>query len=86
LGYVAAVSARDAIAESVAWLKAHPVTPESHPMFAASFDYDWEDQVIAAYERAARRLSQAVPQPHIEVRHPMPHPHSPSLSGDGQGR
>jgi nucleoside-diphosphate-sugar epimerase len=86
LGYTAAVDARDAIAESVAWLKAHPVTAESHPMFAATFDYEWEDRVIAAYERAVRWMNQTVPKPHIDVRHPMPHPQAPSLTGDGQGR
>jgi nucleoside-diphosphate-sugar epimerase len=86
LGYRAVIGAREAIAESVEWLIAHPVTPQTHPLFAPSFDYDWEDRLVAAYERLAASLATEVPQPPVDISHAMPHPKAPSLTADERGR
>jgi nucleoside-diphosphate-sugar epimerase len=86
LGYRAVTGAREAIAESVEWLIENPVTPRTHPVFAPSFDYEWEDRLVAAWERFAAGLAAEVPQPQVDIQHPMPHPKAPSLTADERGR
>jgi hypothetical protein len=86
LGYRDVVHPLDAIRETVEWLQDNPVSKKDYPVYAAKFDYKLEDQLIASWARAVDRVQQEAPDAAPEFAHPMPHPKSPSLVGDEQGR
>ena len=86
LGYVEVISAYEATRVAVEWLAEHPIQPDDHPTYAARFDYDLDDRLIAAYRAAVLWISrQALDEP-PDVAHPMAHPKVPSLTRDERGR
>jgi nucleoside-diphosphate-sugar epimerase len=86
LGYAEVVPAAVALEEAVSWLIANPVVASEYPAYRASFDYDAEDRLIAAYERATAMVRAQAPQPDWEPVHPMPHPKRPGDGVDERGR
>lgn len=86
LGYREIVPAAEALAETVTWLQANPVTPQGYPAYNARFDYDLEDSLIAAWEAASNWVREQAPDEPLAIAHPMPHPKQPSLTADERGR
>jgi hypothetical protein len=86
LGYADVVTARDALRDTVEWLLENPVTAAEYPLYAAKFDYELDEEMIERYKRAVDRLHRDVPDPVPEIKHPMPHPKTPSLTVDERGR
>ncbi|GAA1518630.1 NAD(P)H-binding protein [Nocardioides humi] len=86
LGYRDVITAYDALAETVAWLRENPPTPEAYPMYTGKFDYDLEDRQVAAYARAVEACLAEAPDQAPPLAHPMPHPKVPSLTVDERGR
>lgn len=56
LGYVDVVRPADAIAECVRWLEENPPNPTDNKGFVDRFDYDWEDELVAAYQEAVAEV------------------------------
>jgi nucleoside-diphosphate-sugar epimerase len=87
LGYVDVISTEAALAESIEWYRRFPVTADSHPAMADTFDYAFEDELLNAYRKSMGRLvdqfSIRVPETH---RHSYPHPRTPNLVRDDLGR
>jgi nucleoside-diphosphate-sugar epimerase len=86
LGYREVVSARDALAEVVGWLRRNPVTDAEYPNYPGWFDYELEDRLIDAYARAAAWVRDQAPSVRPELPHPLPHPKVSSLTVDHRGR
>ena len=88
LGYKDAVSAREATAEYVRWLIAHPPKPGDYAAFIDRFDYAGEDRLLAAYRQAIASIPASAFRevPAREHAHSMPHPKKPALAADHGGR
>lgn len=86
LGYREVVSAADALAETVSWLSANPVTAADFPTYNARFDYEMEDRLLAAWRTACAFVREQAPDRPVDMAHPMPHPKTPSLQPDARGR
>lgn len=56
LGYEQVVQPRLALAETVKWLTANPVTTQHYPNYRPWLDYEAEDRILDAYLAAHRRL------------------------------
>lgn len=62
LGYREVVSAREALNATVDWMMANPVDLAGYPAYRPWFDYDAEDQILAAWERATEQLRSVTAQ------------------------
>jgi nucleoside-diphosphate-sugar epimerase len=86
LGYRPAVEPVKALAEVLSWYESEPAfDPAWYPSFADRFDYRTEDELIAAYRTAVRRIGESVEQHAAAPVHGMPHPKSPG-GVDHRGR
>ncbi|MCG2621308.1 NAD-dependent epimerase/dehydratase family protein [Arthrobacter sp. I2-34] len=79
LGYRDKVSARDALAQTVAWVAQNPPSKGVDP-----FDYVLEDQVFAALTKLADDVAPLKRDP--EVTHAYAHPKAPGGQADHRGR
>jgi nucleoside-diphosphate-sugar epimerase len=86
LGYVEAVSAYDALRETVEWMIANPIRLEEYPLYTAKFDYALDDRMIDEYRRAVGALNRELGDEPPQLAHPMPHPKAPALAADERGR
>lgn len=87
LGYRDLVSTREALEESVAWYRDHPIdTSTPIPAYFDTFDYDLEDRLIDIWSGAVSDLRNGVSEPETEDLHPMPHPRQANLRVDERGR
>jgi nucleoside-diphosphate-sugar epimerase len=86
LGYVEAVSAEDALRQTVEWMVANPIDLADYPLYKAKFDYDLDDLMIDRYCQAVDRLHREAPDEPPDPGHPMPHPKMPTLTADERGR
>lgn len=85
LGYRDIVSFREGMAETIAWYEEHPVTKEEYPWLTDPFDYQHEDALVDAYQRAWTSLeARAGPVP--EFVHPYAHPRKAGHQRDHQNR
>lgn len=82
LGYVEPQPAREALAETVRWYLDHPPAERAASGLADRFDYEEEDRVIEAYQRATAALLAAQPATAAVV-HPYAHP---TAAGQGDHR
>jgi nucleoside-diphosphate-sugar epimerase len=87
LGYRDVVTPREALEESVAWYREHPVDPDrTIPAFVDRFDYELEDTIIDAWLGAVDDLGRRIEQPTTEDVHPMPHPKQANRAIDEKTR
>ncbi|HEX2171284.1 MAG TPA: epimerase [Dehalococcoidia bacterium] len=86
LGYRDVVPARQALREAVEWLVEHPLTPESHPNFRDPFNYEAEDRLITAYQRAVEQVEREAPFEVPPTVHSYAHPKQPGVTTDHRGR
>ncbi|TYL55497.1 epimerase [Nocardioides sp. BGMRC 2183] len=86
LGHRDVITAREALQETVDWLRENPPTADAYPMYTGKFDYDLEDRQVAAYARAVETCLAEAPDTAPPLAHPMPHPKVPSLTVDERGR
>jgi dTDP-D-glucose 4,6-dehydratase len=86
LGYADVVNAHDALRDTVEWMIANPITAADYPTYEAKFDYALDDLMIDRYRQAVEQLNRDVPDRVLEVKHPMPHPKTPTLTVDERGR
>lgn len=84
LDYRDQVTARDALAATLAWRLANPPTDAERAGWPDPLDYRLEDRVREELERAFRNLEPVRTTP--DVVHPYPHPKEPSLAPDHRGR
>ncbi len=86
LGYQPVVHPLDALREVVDWHASQPdFDPSSTPAFTDRFDYQTEDALIDAFNRAVRDVNAAVEQHPAPAIHSMPHPREPG-GVDHRGR
>lgn len=83
LGYEDAVRPEVALTETTDWYLENRPTPETHPNFADTFDYEWEDAIVSAYERAAEAIDPLTKAQHdAGVMHDYPHPKAPGANDE----
>ena len=86
LGHRPAVDPVEALEELLDWYERRPdFDAGSSPSFTDRFDYATEDELIAEYGAAARRVTSTVVQHPAPPVHSMPHPRTPGLV-DHRGR
>lgn len=87
LGYRDVVTAREAVDELVKWHGANPIMdPTAYPALVDRFDYQMEDQLIEAWQRAVEVVRSSVEQVIPDEVHPMPHPKKPNQGVDEKAR
>ena len=75
LGWQPVVQPIDALEELLDWYGSQPdLDASASPSFTDRFDYETEDALIAAYERAAGTITESVEQHDAPPVHSMPHP------------
>lgn len=84
LGYTDVMSAREALAEAIAWRLAHPPGPEETRTCTDPFDYALEDEVLARLERFMADCAAIARQ--APTMHHYAHPQKPGLTADHRGR
>jgi nucleoside-diphosphate-sugar epimerase len=86
LGHRDVIGVRDAIDELLAWYKVNPVDPARSPSFVDSFDYDFEDRLLAAWSDAVATVRAGSAQQVPDEVHPMAHPKQAGMPVDQRGR
>jgi nucleoside-diphosphate-sugar epimerase len=80
LGYVEAVTAYDALRETVEWMIENPIRAGEYPLYPAKFDYALDDRMIDEYRRAVDVLNRELGDKPPQLSHPMPHPKALALA------